>query len=141
MEKRIEIIKGIVDDWMNSEFSAPATDAMIDEFERKMDIVIPASYRDFLILSNGARLFGGDCFLYSVNMDDTYRVNFDFSEGQVPKELLIVGFYHSSHICYDKRYDRFYFYEYEDYDAVKEECSEFSDLCEVLDYIIDIATG
>ncbi|MBQ4487387.1 MAG: SMI1/KNR4 family protein [Oscillospiraceae bacterium] len=48
MEKRIEIIKGIVDDWMSSEFGAPVTDAMIDEFERKMDIVIPASYRDFL---------------------------------------------------------------------------------------------
>lgn len=59
----------------------------------------------------------------------------------MPKELLIVGFYHSCHICYDARYDSFFFYEYEGYDDIKEECSEFSDFYEVLDYMTDIAAG
>ena len=141
MQKRIEYIKNISGDWMHSEFFPPATDSEITDFERKMKIAIPESYQAFLKISNGAKLFGGDCFLYGIDQNSKFQINYDFSEGEVPKELLIVGFYHSSHICYDARYHSFYFYEYEDYDNIKEECIEFSDFCEVLDYLVDIATG
>lgn len=79
--------------------------------------------------------------MYSVNMNDKFRINYDFSDGSVPDELLILGFYNSQHICFDKRYGSFIFYEYEDYDDIKEECLMFSDFYEVMDYIIDIATA
>lgn len=141
MEEKIEILKSINDDWIQSEFFSAATDSQIEEFEKNMKVKIPKSYKDFLRKSNGAKLLGGDCCLYSVNPDDKFKVNYDFSEGKVPKELLIVGFDDSSHICYDSRYNSFIIHEYEDYDDIKEECAEFSDFCEVLDYFIDIATN
>ena len=139
MQERIEKIKNIAEDWMQSDFHSPATDSEISEFEEKMKVKIPESYKEFLRCSNGAELFGGDAFLFSVNASDECKINYDFSEGKVPKELLIIGFYNSCHICYDARYGSFFFYEYEDYDSIKEECLEFSDFYEVLDYIIDIA--
>lgn len=141
MKERIERIKSVQDDWMQSEFASPATDSQIEAFEKTANVIVPESYKDFLRLSNGAELFGGDCQLYSVNMNDKFRINYDFSDGSVPDELLILGFYNSQHICFDKRYDSFIFYEYEDYDDIKEECLMFSDFYEVMDYIIDIATA
>ena len=139
MEERIERIKAIQDDWMQSEFASPATVSQIEAFEKTANVIIPDSYKDFLRLSNGAELFGGDCQLYSVNLNDEFRVNYDYSDGNVPEELLILGFYNSQHICFDERYATFIFYEYEDYDDISEECLMFSDFYKVLDYIIDIA--
>lgn len=139
MKERIERLKSIQDDWQSSEFNPPATETQIAEFEENTGISIPNSYKDFLRLSNGAELSGGDCQLYSVNMNDKFRINYDFSDGSVPDELLILGFYNSQHICFDKRYESFIFYEYEDYNDISEECLMFSDFYEVMDYIIDIA--
>lgn len=141
MKKRIEQIKAIKDDWMESYFYVPATEVQIEDFEEQMKITIPQSYKDFLLLSNGAKLFGGDCFLYGVGGGIEFKISDDFSEGKVPAELLIVGFYHSSHICYDSRYNSFIFYEYENLDEIESECLMFSDFDEVLDYMIDIATS
>lgn len=139
MKSQIEIIKGITDDWMKSEFNPPASDSQIEEFEKNTDVRIPESYKEFLRYSNGAKLFGGDTYLYGVDFDDEFRINYDLSEDEVPKELLIVGFYNSRHICYDLRYNSFILYEYEDYDDIEEECAKFSDFYELLDYLIDIA--
>ena len=139
MQERIDRIKKIKDDWMQSELSPPATDAEISGFETTMQITIPESYKAFLRLSNGAVLFGGDCCLYSVNPHDELMINYDLSDGKVPEELMIVGFYHSQHICYDAGENAFFFYEYEDYNSIKEECLAFADFYKVLDYIIDIA--
>ena len=139
MKERIEKIKNITDDWMQSELNPPATDSQIREFEEKMKVIIPESYKEFLRYSNGAELFGGDALLFSVNIDDEYKINNDFSEGNVPKELLILGYYLDSHICYDFRDDIFVFYIEEEYERIKEECVIFNDFCEVLDYAIDIA--
>ena len=141
MKERIERIKAVQDDWMQSEFASPASDSQIEDFEKTANVVIPESYKEFLRLSNGAVLFGGDCQLYSVDMNDKFRINYDFSDGSVPAELLILGFYNSQHICFDTRYDSFIFYEYEDYDDISEECLMFSDFYEVMDYIIDIAVS
>ena len=141
MKERIERIKALQDAWMQSEFASPASDSQIETFEKTANVVIPESYKDFLRLSNGAELFGGDCQLYSVDMNDKFRINYDLSDGSVPDELLILGFYNSQHICFDKRYDSFIFYEYEDYDDIKEECLMFSNFYEVMDYIIDIAVS
>lgn len=139
MKERIKRLKSIQDDWQSSEFNPPATETQIAEFEENTGISIPNSYKDFLRLSNGAELSGGDCQLYSVDMNDKFRINYDFSEGSVPEGLLILGFYNSQHICFDKRYESFIFYEYEDYNDISEECLMFSDFYEVMDYIIDIA--
>jgi len=139
MKKRIKIINNITDAWMNSEFFSSATDLQISEFEKKMKVKIPESYKEFLRHSNGAKLFGGDVYLYNVNLDNEYKINYDFSEGNVPQELLIVGFYNSRHICYDSRDNTFIFYEYEEYDDIIDECVHFSDFYGVLDYMIDIA--
>ena len=141
MKERIERIKAIQDNWMKSEFASPASDSQIETFEKAANVVIPESYKDFLRLSNGAVLFGGDCELFSVDLNDKFRINFDYSDGSVPDELLILGYYNSKHICFDKRYDSFIFYEYENYDDIKEECLAFSDFYEVMDYIIDIAVS
>lgn len=141
MQDRIERIKRISSSWMQSELYPPATDSEIADFERAAKTVIPESYKAFLRISNGAKLFGGDCFLYSADPNAQFRINYDFSDGKVPKELVTVGFYHSSHICFDARYNAFFLYEYEDYDSIKEECTEFSDFYEALDYMIDIASG
>jgi hypothetical protein len=143
MVERIEQIKKINGPWMQSEFFSPAANSEISDYEKSMQIVIPESYKAFLRLSNGARLFGGDCFLYSIDLNDQFKINYDFSNGLVPKDLLILGFYNSSHICYDTRYDLFFFYEYEDYDydSLKEEGMAFSNFYEVLDYMIDIASN
>jgi hypothetical protein len=141
MKERIERLKALQDDWLQSEFVSPASDSQIEDFEKTASVFIPETYKDFLKLSNGAVLLGGDCQLYSVNMNDKFRINYDFSDGSVPDELLILGFYNSQHICFDKRYNSFIFYKYEDYDDIKEECLMFSDFYEVMDYIIDIATA
>ena len=141
MKERIERIKAVQDDWMQSEFASPASDSQIEDFEKTANVVIPESYKEFLRLSNGAVLFGGDCQLYSVDMNDKFRINYDFSDGSVPDKLLILGFYNSQHICFDKRYESFIFYEYEDYNDIGDECLMFSDFYEVIDYIIDIATS
>ena len=141
MKERIEHIKTVQDDWMQSEFASPATETQIETFEKTANVIIPESYKDFLRLSNGAVLFGGDCELFSVDLNDELKINYDYSGGSVPDELLILGYYNSKHICFDKRYDSFIFYEYEDYDDISEECLMFSDFYEVMDYIIDIATS
>lgn len=141
MEERINTLKNLTADWMNSEFNPPATASQIEEFERKEGLVIPESYKEFLLLSNGAKLLGGDCYLYSVNSNDKFKVNYDLSDGNVPKELLIIGFYNSRQICFDSRYNSYIFYEYEDYDTIKDECVDFLDFKELLDYLIDIATN
>ncbi|MCR5728985.1 MAG: SMI1/KNR4 family protein, partial [Ruminococcus sp.] len=53
MQERIEQIKNIVEDWMQSDFHSPATDSEISEFEEKMKVKIPESYKEFLRCSNG----------------------------------------------------------------------------------------
>ena len=141
MKERIERIKAIQDAWMQSEFASPASDSQIEAFEKTANVVIPESYKEFLRLSNGAELFGGDCELFSVDPNNELKINYDYSDGSVPDELLILGYYNSKHICFDKRYDSFIFYEYEDYDDISEECLMFSDFYEVMDYIIDIAVS
>lgn len=93
MKDCIEFIKGIQKDWNRSEFFPPASKTAVSEFEKKDNIMIPHSYKEFLYLSNGAHLFGGDIYLYSVNLDEKFKINYDFSEGNVPKELLILGYY------------------------------------------------
>lgn len=139
MQERIEKIKNIVENWMQSDFHTPATDSEISEFEVKMKVKIPESYKEFLRCSNGAILLGGDAFLYGVSRGVKYHVNYDFTGGQVPKQLLILGYYRDRHICYDYRDDIFVFYREEEYERIKEECMIFNDFCEVLDYAIDIA--
>lgn len=52
----------------------------VTAFETKNNIQIPDSYTEFLYLSNGARLFGGDVYLYGVNADEKFSINYDFSD-------------------------------------------------------------
>lgn len=139
MQKKIEKIKELAGPWMESIFYSPVSDQQIKDFEMKKNIEIPKSYKEFLNNTNGAKIFGGDAFFYGIGDSIDFEVNYDFSEGKVPKQLLIVGFYRSRHVCYDYRYKSFIFYEYEEYDEIEEECMSFSTFDEVLDYIIDIA--
>ena len=141
MLKRVEQIKKLDADWMHSEFYPAASDAEIADFEQRMQIAIPESYKAFLRIANGASLFGGDCILYSADCGGRCKIGDDLSEGNVPKALLIVGIYHTQHICYDERYGSFFFYEYKDYERIKAECPELSDFAEVLDYLIDVASA
>lgn len=78
--------------------------------KKNADVRIPESYKKFLRYSNGAKLFGGGTYLYGVDFDDKFRINYDFSEGEVPNELLLIGFDNSRHICYDLRYNSFILY-------------------------------
>ena len=139
MKDRIEKIKRLAEPFMKSTFYSPANEDDIFAFEKSNDIIIPSSYKDFLMLTNGAILFGGDAFLYGVSGDIKYHVNYDFTGGQVPKQLLILGYYRDRHICYDHLNDIFAFYTDEDYESIEEECMIFNDFVEVLDYAIDIA--
>ncbi len=146
MEKEIEIIKSIDGPWMKSTFFPPAHDDLISDFENKNKLNIPSSYKEFLKITNGAKLFGGDVFFYGVgsNKPDEsieFNINYDFSEGRVPNQLLIIGFYNSSHICYDKRSDSYILYEYEEFDEIEDECCSYSKLEDLLNYMIDIATN
>jgi len=139
MKDRIEKIKSLSEPFMKSIFYTPANEKNILDFEKSNNIAIPKPYKEFLRLTNGAILFGGDAFLYGVSGDIKYHVNHDFTEGQIPKQLLILGYYRDRHICYDYRYDIFVFYKEEEYEHIKEECMIFDDFGEVLDYAIDIA--
>lgn len=141
MKEYIDAIKGINDNWLNSKFNPPATAQQILEFEKEHSIQIPESYKNFLKLSNGAHIFGGDAFLYGVGKNVDFEIGYDATDGKIPEKLLILGFYRSSHICYDDRYDSFIFYEYEDYDEIKAECVDFASFEDVLAYMIDIATS
>lgn len=135
MYKIIETIKSINGDWQRSIFHEPVSEADIARFEKENNIKIPDSYKEFLLLSNGAELFGGDIFLYGVG-DAKFPVNYDFSEGKVPKELTILGFYNSSHICY--YHNSFILYEYEEVWEIERECVDFKTFHELLEYLIDI---
>ena len=139
MKERIEKIKSLAKPFMKSTFYSTANEEDILAFEKSNDIIIPESYKEFLMLTNGAILLGGDAFLYGVSGGVKYHVNYDFTGGQVPKQLLILGYYRDRHICYDYRDDIFVFFREEEYERIKEECMIFNDFCEVLDYAIDIA--
>lgn len=139
MKERIEKIKSLNGSWMESNFFPPANEEDITKFEKYNDVTIPESYKEFLLLTNGAEIFGGDAYFYGVCGEIEHYINYDFTEGQVPEQLLILGFYNDEHICYDFHDNIFVFYNDEGYDNIKEECTIFSDFGEVLDYIIDIA--
>ncbi len=139
MKERIEKIKSLsASSWMESYFFPPASDSEVTEYEKKNNIIIPESYKEFLSLSNGARIFGSDICLYGVCGDIKYYVNYDFTDGLVPKQLLILGYYNDRHICYDSRDDIFIFYREEQYERIKDDCTTFNDFGEVLDYAIDV---
>ena len=54
MLKRVVQIKKLDADWMHSEFYPAASDAEIADFEQRMQIAIPESYKAFLRIANGA---------------------------------------------------------------------------------------
>ena len=138
MKDIIERIKRIQDDFMRSEFHDPASESDIAAFERENGIVIPQSYRDFLLLSDGAELFGGDAFLYGVK-NARFKIGEDYTEGMVPKEFMILGFYHSRHVCFLPQKNCFIFYEYEEPDEIESECLHFDSFYDIMEYFIDIA--
>ena len=113
MQKFIDEIKLIQDDWMCSEFHEPASESDIAAFERENGIVIPQSYKDFLVLS----------------------------DGMVPKDFLILGFHGSQHICFMPERNKFLFYEYETPDEIESECLWFDSFYDVMEYLIDVHTG
>lgn len=137
--ERIEIIKSLTEPFMKSILYPPANEKEISDFEKSNDIIIPKSYKEFLMLTNGAILFGGDAFLYGISGEVKYHINHDFTGGQIPKQFLILGYYRDRHICYDYRDEFFVFYREGEYEHIKEECMIFNIFCEVLDYMIDIA--
>lgn len=109
MNEKIEKIKSLSGAWMDSYFFPPASDNDISEYEKKNNIIIPESYKKFLLLTNGARIFGSDIYLYGVSGEIKYYLNFDFTEDQIPNQLLILGYYNDKHICYDYRDDIYIF--------------------------------
>ncbi len=139
MKEKIEKIKSLNMNWMESNFFPSASNENITEFEKENNVIIPNSYKEFLLQTNGAEIFGGDAYFYGVCGKIEHYINYDFTEGQVPEQLMILGFYNDDHVCYDLHDDIFLFYNGEEYDSIKEECEIFSDFGEVLDYIIDIA--
>ena len=143
MKNRIEKIKSLSGSWMESYFYPPASESDISEYEKNKNIVIPKSYKELLLLTNGARIFGADICLYGVSGDIKYYVNYDVTDELVPKEfpkeLLILGYYNDKHICYDCRDDIYVLYRDEKYERIKEECVIFNDFGEVLDFAIDVA--
>ncbi|MDO5150475.1 MAG: SMI1/KNR4 family protein [Oscillospiraceae bacterium] len=139
MKERIEKIRNLNKRWMESNLYPPANEENITRFEKENGINIPKSYKDFLLLTNGAEIFGGDAYFYGVCGEIGHYINYDITEGQIPKQLLILGFYNDDHVCYDFHDDVFVFYNDEGYENIKEDCVTFSDFSEVLDYIIDIA--
>lgn len=142
MQKFIDEIKLIQDDWMCSEFHEPASESEIAAFERENGIVIPQSYKDFLVLSDGGELFGavGNVWLYGVKAT-RFKIGDDFSDGMVPKDFLILGFHDSQHICFMPERNKFLFYEYETPDEIESECLWFDSFYDVMEYLIDVHTG
>ena len=138
MKSRIEKIKSLSGSWMESYFFLPASESEISEYEKSNNIIIPKSYKEFLMLTNGARIFGSDMCLYGVSGDINHYLNYDFTDGSVPEELLILGDYNDTHICYDHHDDIYVLYRDEKYECIKEECVIFDDFCEVLDFVIDV---
>lgn len=117
-------------------FFPPATDEEISDFEKKNDILIPESYKEWLRFSNGGYLFGfGGPHLYGTLTASQTPIGDDFSNAMVPKEYGIVGYWGSEHICYHKTTGKFFFYEYE------EPSQYFDDFSGILAYIIDIRTN
>ena len=56
-----------------SSFNPPATEEQIKEFESALKYPLPEAYREFLKLSNGARIMGDDIFgLDMIGMNDQY---------------------------------------------------------------------
>ena len=141
MKNRIEIIRSLSGSWMESYFYPPASESDISEYEKNKNIVIPKSYKELLLLTNGARIFGADICLYGVSGDIKHYVNYDLADELVPKELLILGHYNDMLICYDRRDDIYVLYRDEKYERIKEECVIFNDFGEVLDFAIDVADG
>ena len=90
MQKYIEILKHIDEDFNRSVFFPPAQKEEIHQFETNSRIRIPESYKKFLLLSNGAILSGGDIRLYGIDSSE-FPIGYDFSENAVPKELIILG--------------------------------------------------
>ena len=79
-EKILKFIEGL-------ELRPPATTDIIDKFEKKSDIKLPYSYKEFLQLSNGGEGFIGDnsyVILWSIEelieINESYEVN-DYAPG------------------------------------------------------------
>ena len=135
MIKYIEMLKKIKGAFQESEFFPPASVEKIDKYAQEKNIYIPQSYKELLIHTNGCELFGRYAILYGINNFPKPSIGYDFSNGLVPKEYLILGFMNSKHICYSKKKDAFFFFEYE------EPSQYYNDFSEILDYIIDICTN
>ena len=141
MQEYFEQLKEIDEDFKRSEFFPSATDEQINNFEKEHNIQIPESYKQWLHLSNGGYLFCGGTHLYGVYNNPEPSIGNDFSNGMVPKEYLIIGYFGAEHICYNGESHKFFFYEYEDPSNVLDECDHFDDFRQVLEYIIDIGTN
>jgi len=140
MQKYINILKQIDEDFNRSEFYPPAQKEDILRFEKTKGIKIPESYKKFLSLSNGTSLSAGSIKLYGVGSSG-FQIGYDFSEHSVPKELIIIGYKDSEHICYYPEKNIFLFYEYQNLEEIEEECISFEDFDEVLEYLADILTS
>ena len=70
-----------------------------------------------------------------------FKIGYDFSEGKVPKDFLILGFNDSQHICFMPERNKFLFYEYEAPDEIDYECLWFDSFYDVMEYLIDVHTG
>ena len=82
MKERIEKIKSITEPFMKSILYPPANEKAIFDFEKSNDIIIPKSYIELLMLTNGAILFGGDAFLYGISGEVKYHINHDLQVGK-----------------------------------------------------------
>lgn len=132
VKEAFEIIKGITVGRNQSKLFPPKTASQISEYESNNKIHIPESYKEWLIHSNGGRLFGGYVNLYGIDNPPQPAVGNDFSDGRVPNEYLILGYMEEQHICCDKNSGEFFLYEY------VEPTQYFKNFADLLEYIIDI---
>lgn len=132
IKEAFEVIKKIKGRRCQSKLFPPKTMSQIAEYEANNNIHIPESYKEWLVLSNGGRLFGGYVNLYGIDNSPQPKVGDDFSNGRVPNEYIVLGYMEEQHICFDKNSGNYFLYEY------TEPNQYFSNFAELLEYIVDI---
>jgi len=142
LDEYYEILKAIDTDWKRSIFYPPLTDEQINKFELEKNIFVPESYKEWLRISNGSWLFGSSGQLYGINnLPKIASIKYGSLLSHIPHEYLVLGYFHTPHICYSQENGTFFFYEYEDPTTVFEECEQFDSFAGILDYILDICTN
>jgi hypothetical protein len=127
MKKEIDDIKAIiVSDEFDMELLPPVTADELQDYEQRNSISLPSKYKEWLVYSDGGRLFNASIQLYGIKSFPKIEIN---SSG-IPTNYIVIGMLgFGEAICFIDGGEKIYQYG--------ETIIEYANFKELLRYAID----